>query len=271
MKSFWAKRVEDNFNRTIKGNKKNLYVKLSALFFVACFLQANIRAFAESPEYLECSMEIDESDTAFVSYVQEYVPEGFTLAEGEYRVYGSYYRQNGDVELIGDEFETSVYTFASAKSEDVYTVVSITYPYHAWKSRENELRLDIADSLWPYSPVEGVLFTRNAPEEAWKETRRIVPVQMGVQTILFSGKQLVAKEPYSRIIFGFPSTKNMDVSGNTPLYWIQCTMYETLYISVWLFVCIALVLVLAAGGIGLFLKRKKRFGGILCKRKGKSH
>ena len=231
---------------------------MAVLFFAVCLSQTGTRVLAESPRELACSTEIKESDTALAEYVRKYVPQGLEPVEGTYRVSDIYCKRNGDTERTDYEFETAIYTFASEKSEEVYTVVSLVYPYEAWKKGTYEHTLYVADSLWPYSPVEGVLYTRNTQEEAWKEERQIIPPRMGLQMISFSGKQLATTKPYARIIFDFPSSNNPDASREKPLYLLQNTINEVLFIPLWLILGIAAVIIIAAVGTVLLNTGRKR-------------
>ncbi len=241
--------------------KKRFYVRLAAVLVVLWAGCGSVPSFAKAPETLECSAEIDGSDRALAEYVQKHVPAGLTLTEGTYCVSDSLYKRDGEAAELEEAFETAVYTFSSEESEDVYTVISIACPENLWKKGRYELTLYIADTLWPYSPVEGILLARNSAEEEWEELREVVPTQMGFQTMLFSGKQMNAEEAYTRMIFGFPSMNNMRNAKDAPFYFLQNRVNEILFVPMWMMIGIGAFVLLAAGAaVWLNTGHKVRLG-----------
>lgn len=164
------------------------------------------------------------NDSSMDSVLEEYIES--TIPDNNERLPvqadTKYVRMKSDREIKSYEIETQVYAY-SGKSE-IYTIVSITFSKGIRITPEDRISINVDHSIWPISPVIGILYVKDTEEQEWVEKKQITPV-MGQRIDIYGG-EMSNRANYSRIIVSFPSLDNPETTEN-PCYYIQYVNYDS--------------------------------------------
>ena len=147
------------------------------------------------------------------------------------------------------------YTYRYAENgEETYRTVLILQLHDVSVTEDDEITVDVNDYLSPFSPQDGVEYTRKSSDDLWGGAHEVTVMPKDLQTEVLLGSELKSGAKNRLICMSFPSSGNAERKSEAPEYAVTVTSSpKTVTVPVWAIALAGFVIVL----IIVFVRKKR--------------
>ncbi len=193
-------------------------------------------------------------DEAVKACIERVVPENAEEVLSAVRVT---VKDTGNGNVV-DEAKSAAeaYTYRYAENgEEAYCTVLVLQLHDVSVTEDDEITVDVNDYLSPFSPQDGVEYTRKTSDDLWSGEHEVTVMPKDLQMELLLGSELKSGAKDRLICMSFPSSGNAERESEAPEYIVTVTSSpKTVAVPIWAAILAGLVVV----GIIVIVIKKKR-------------
>lgn len=186
------------------------------------------------------------------AYIERVVPENAEEVPSAVQVT---VKEAGKEAVDAAKSAAEAYTYRYAENgEETYRTVLVLQLHDVSVTEDDEITVDVNDYLNPFSPQDGVEYTRKSSDDLWGGEHAVTVMPKDLQTEVLLGSELKSGAKNRLICMSFPSSGNAERESEAPEYAVTVTSSpKTVTVPVWAIVLAGLVIVL----IIVFVRKKR--------------
>lgn len=158
-----------------------------------------------------------------------------------------------DVDATRSAAEAYTYRYTE-NGEEIYHTVLVLQLNDVPVTEDDEITVDVNDCLSPFSPQDGVEYTRSSSDDLWSGAHEVTVMPKDLQTEVLLGSELKSGAKDRLICMSFPSSANAEKESEAPEYDVTVTSSpKTVTVPVWALVSAGVMLVF----IVIFVRKKR--------------
>ena len=187
------------------------------------------------------------------AYMEQVVPENAEEVPSAVQVTVKDKGNGNVVDAAKSAAEAYTYRYAE-NGEENYRTVLVLQMNNVSVTKDDEITVAVNDYLNPFSPQDGVEYTRKTSENLWGGEHAVTVMPKDLQTEVLLGSELKSGAKSRLICMSFPSSGNAEKESEAPEYVVTVTSSpQTVTVPVWVVIPAGLVVV----GIVVVIKKKR--------------
>lgn len=199
--------------------------RLFSLLLLLLFLLGNFTPAAKAQEAV-CLSDLDDQLSSFIEgnlAGSLTTVSSAAFANLYYAESGGKTTQNAETALRFTAYTFRKSTADSNAAETCYSVADIQFLANRKITKNDTALLTVNDYLLPVSPMSGVLYGKNRPEDSWIYVKELTALPASLNEISIPGTEMTSQYRYSRVLLTFSSEKNTATTQNQPGYQLDFT------------------------------------------------
>lgn len=186
------------------------------------------------------------------AYMEQVVPENAEEVPSAVQVT---VKEAGKETVDAAKATAEAYTYRYAENgEENYRTVLVLQLNNVSVTEDDEITVAVNDYLNPFSPQDGVEYTRKTSDDLWGGEHAVTVIPKDLQTEVLLGSELKNGAKSRLICMSFPSSGNAEKESEAPEYVVTVTSSpKTVTVPVWAIGLAGLVVV----GIVVVIKKKR--------------
>lgn len=186
------------------------------------------------------------------AYMERVVPENAEEVSSAVQVT---VKEAGKETVDAAKATAEAYTYRYAENgEENYRTVLVLQLNNVSVTKDDEITVAVNDYLNPFSPQDGVEYTRKTSDDLWGGEHAVTVMPKDLQTEVLLGSELKNGAKSRLICMSFPSSGNAERESEMPEYVVTVTSSpQTVTVPVWVVIPADLVIAL----IVVFVRKKR--------------
>ena len=187
------------------------------------------------------------------AYMEQVVPENAEEVPSAVQVTVKDKGNGNVVDAAKSAAEAYTYRYAE-NGEENYRTVLVLQMNNVSVTKDDEITVAVNDYLNPFSPQDGVEYTRKTSENLWGGEHAVTVMPKDLQTEVLLGSELKSGAKSRLICMSFPSSGNAEKESEAPEYVVTVTSSpQTVTVPVWVVIPAGLVIAF----IIVFVRKKR--------------